>query len=229
VGEVISGQSSDANVAATLDLSLTAPASTSTQTTAWAEVDIGWSSADGTINGGWPAWTRGATINVTFGDATLAIGVNQGTGHLDANGVRSDGSLFFKTSSHPINAPSGSLAIGVGEFADTINVGDEATIVTDPTGSGAVFSTIQGNLTADGGWGGLGGGGGSPGENGADGADAPDSGNGLGGAGGGGGLGGAGANGGGSGGAGGKGGAGHAVVATEQGLYQGVIEIYAAQ
>jgi hypothetical protein len=165
-----------------------------------------------------PVWIRSCDIEISHSDgATLEIAGDDPGGTLDAYGEIPGVCCPFAASSNAnLGDVTGELVVGFDDFVFEVTLNSTATIRADGGGnSQPVFSSITGDMTAAAGTGGGGGeaGGGFNGPNGNDGGD---------------GGGPAGGNGGGIMGAadGGDGGNGDAIEAHEDGIFQGVIEVW---
>jgi hypothetical protein len=216
-GIVTVSQTSTVAVTATLSR---AAMSMATPTTGRFLVDIGWTStAAADLENGGPmgdVWVRNCDIVISHSDgATLTIS-NSGQGQtIDAYGTIPGVCCPFTASSNATNdSVTGELIVGFDDFVFNVTLNSAASILANNTGgSQPVFSSISGDMTAAGGGGAEGGAAGG----GFDGSDGSDEGSGP-----------AGGNGGTIMGAadGGDGGSGDAIEAHEDGIFQGVIEVW---
>jgi hypothetical protein len=201
--------------------------SMATPTTGRFLVDIGWTSSGGetlfpnTTNTGSP-WNRTGTIIISQNGgsgAVLTITAPGGAAPITAAGQIPGMTCcpFEAASNANLDAVTGELVVGFDDFVFPVALNDTVNLRADSTGSSLpVVSTITGSMIAEGGTGG----GGGDSSTGVAGGDGLDSGMGDGADGG---AGGAGAS---AGGNGGQGGDGAAVDAHEDGIFQGVIEIW---
>jgi hypothetical protein len=219
-GRVVATQTSSVNVTAVLQRQ---PMSMLMPTTGRFTVDIGWTStATATLENGGPAgnpWNRTCGIVMTHSDgASMTIAPGNGN-LLYATGSVPGQCPFVASSNAALDDVTGELIVDIDDFEFPVSLNSTATIVANGamgTGSNPVLSTLTGNMSADPGEGGLGGNSSDPaagvsGEDGGDG-DGPE-----------GGLGGEGM---GDGGDGGEGGDGDEIVAHEDGIFQGVVQVW---
>jgi hypothetical protein len=232
IGQTVVTQNSNIDVTAVLEQDPNIPAGT--PTVASITVDVGWvSSGLGTLtNNGAPVWSRSANLTINVGNAVLVIG-GGGGGVLTATGFDGNGNFFARDSVGNADEVTGELVIDEGEFSAVVTAGAIARL---QGGNPFAFQSIlSGNMSAGGGQGGSGGGGGflGAGTNGLDGMDGSVFINGNVGGGAAGGAGGAGGDNdplnGADGGPGGRGGDGGGINAHEDGIFQGLIGVWASQ
>lgn len=228
-GIVVVTQASGVNTTGVLTRS---PGYTLLPTLAHFTVDIGWAASGLTTltNTGTDPWTRAVDLNIVHQGAVGGANLNiagVGGANLTASGFLPNGTFFWTQSNAPLSAVTGELTIGYGQFTFPVALGDAVTISTPQDNS--ISTVITGNMVAGGGTGALGGDGGLAGLaglNGLDGTDGTGGGPGT--------VGGAGGAGGNAdplnpadGGNGGRGGAGALIDAHEDGIFQGVIQVWA--
>lgn len=187
-------------------------------------VDIGWT-ATGTWVVAEGVWSRTCTIVMTHSDgANLTIAPGTGDALYAIGTIPGQMCPFEASSNASLTAVTGELVVGYGDFVFPVTLNSTATIVANGgmgTGSQPVVSSIAGGRTVDGGEGGQGG---AP-AGGEDGADGSDGGEGEGG----GASGGTGGEGFGMSGDGGQGGQGGGYDKHEDGIFQGLLEVWVDQ